>query len=81
MAHAIKLTEKNLEMIAQETEKSVREVRDWLIEAMSLNEKRVIVFNATFDGIRFPWANLTIEAFYDRFDWIDPARTNKICKA
>lgn len=82
MAHAYELNEENINAIAQEIyDRTSREIRDWLIEAYALGEKRVIVFGVTINGVYHPWANMRDDYFYEHYDWIDKTRTNKICMA
>ena len=83
MAHAYDLNEANIEKISHDIYyKSQREVRDWLVEAHSKGEKRVIVI---FEDRHFPgetkWENMLEFDFYETYDWIDKTRTNKICMA
>lgn len=84
MAHAYDLNEANIEAISQAIYyKSIREVRDWLVDAFSKGEKRVIVI-FDFDGFRggpANWENMLESDFYEKYDWIDKTRTNKICMA
>lgn len=83
MAHAYDLTEENLSKISHDIYyKSEREVRDWLIDALSKGEKRVIVIipDRHFPG-EIRWVNMLEFEFYERYDWIDKTRTNKICMA